>query len=71
MRGLLVLMMVALLPACDQAPEPKPPVANRDRQTTSLKPEQLKFLKIEEVGGGGEEVLKKISAQMDQVLGLL
>ena len=54
MRGLLVLMMVALLPACDQAPEPKPPVANRDRQTTSLKPEQLKFLKIEEVGGGGD-----------------
>jgi cobalt-zinc-cadmium efflux system membrane fusion protein len=53
--ALLAAALVAILLAtgCREAPVAKIPVPVRDRQSTALTPEQVEFLKIEEVGGGG------------------
>jgi len=54
--ALLTIALAAILLAtgCSEAPVAKIPVPPRDRQATALTPEQVGFLKIEEVGGGGD-----------------
>jgi cobalt-zinc-cadmium efflux system membrane fusion protein len=51
MPALFVLLIAA---GCREAPVAKIPVPARDRQATTLTPEQIGFLRIEEVGGGGD-----------------
>jgi cobalt-zinc-cadmium efflux system membrane fusion protein len=46
--------VIILTSGCSEAPVAKIPAPVRDRQATALTPEQLGFLKIEEVGGGGD-----------------
>jgi cobalt-zinc-cadmium efflux system membrane fusion protein len=45
---------ILLAAGCSEAPVAKIPAPVRDRQATSLTPEQVGFLKIEAVGGGGD-----------------
>ncbi|MCE2946929.1 MAG: efflux RND transporter periplasmic adaptor subunit [bacterium] len=48
------LAAILLVAGCSEAPVAKIPAPVRDRQATALTPEQIGFLKIEEVGGGGD-----------------
>jgi cobalt-zinc-cadmium efflux system membrane fusion protein len=48
------LVTILLAGACSEAPVAKIPVSVRDRQATALTPEQVGFLRIEDVGGGGD-----------------
>lgn len=53
-RAALVVGLLLAASGCREAPVAKIPAPVRDRQATTLTPEQVGFLRIEEVGGGGD-----------------
>ncbi len=53
-RAMPALFVLLIAAGCREAPVAKIPVPARDRQATTLTPEQTGFLRIEEVGGGGD-----------------
>ena len=53
-RAMPALFVLLIAAGCSEAPVAKIPVPARDRQATTLTPEQIGFLRIEEVGGGGD-----------------
>jgi cobalt-zinc-cadmium efflux system membrane fusion protein len=53
-RAMPALFVLLIAAGCREAPVAKIPVPARDRQATTLTPEQIGFLRIEEVGGGGD-----------------
>jgi hypothetical protein len=55
---------ILLIGGCSEAPVTRIPAPPRDRQATALTPEQTAFLKIEEVGGGGDAPSAAVPARI-------